>query len=85
MSFTIENEKQNRMPFLNLQIICEDETFTTSVYRKPAFSVVYTHLDSFLLFTYEFPTVYTLAYRCLRIRSSWTKLHSKLVCLKGIF
>ena len=85
MSFIIENEKQNRMSFLNLQIIREDKTFTTSAYRKPTFSGVYTHLDRFSPFTYEFPTVYTLAYRCLQIRSSWTKLHRKLVCLKGIF
>ena len=28
---------------------------------------------------------YTLAYRCLRICSSWTKLHNELVCLKEIF
>ena len=35
------------MSFLDVQIIREDETFTTSVYRKPAFRGVYTHFDSF--------------------------------------
>ena len=34
--------------------------------------------------TYKFDTVYTLAYRCLRICSSWTKLHTELVFLKQI-
>ena len=48
MSFTIENEKQNTMSFLDVQIICEDKTFTTSVYRKPTFSWVYTNFASFL-------------------------------------
>ena len=38
MSFTIENEKQNRMSFLDVQITHEDKTFTTSVYRKSIFS-----------------------------------------------
>ena len=85
MSFTIEREKQNRMSFLDIAIIREDKTFTTSVYRKPTFSGVYTHFDSFLPSTYKFGTVYTLAYRCLRICSSWTKLHNELVCLKEIF
>ena len=47
MSFTIEREKQNRMFFVDLAIIREDKTFTTSVYRKPIFSGVYTHFDSF--------------------------------------
>ena len=85
MSFTIESEKQNRMSFLNVQIIHEDKTFTTSTYSKPTFSAVYTHFDSFLSSTYKFGTVYTLAHRCLRICSSWTKIHNELVCLKKIF
>ena len=38
MSFTIENEKQDRMFFFDVQIICEDKTFTTSVYCKRTFS-----------------------------------------------
>ena len=33
----------------------------------------------------QFGTVYTLGYRCFRISSSWTKLHTGLVCLKQIF
>ena len=35
--FAIENGKQSRMPFFDIEIICEDKTFTTSVYRKPTF------------------------------------------------
>ena len=61
MSFTIESEKQNRISFLDVQISREDKTFTTSVYRKPTFSGVCTHSDSFLPSTYKFGTVYTLA------------------------
>ena len=84
MSFTIEREKQNRLTFLDIEIIREDITFTTSVYRKPTFSGVYTHFDSFLPSTCKFSTVYTLVYRCLRICFSWTKFHNELVCLKEI-
>ena len=47
MLFTIEREKQNRMSFLDIANIREDKTFTTSVYRKPTFSGVYTHLTVF--------------------------------------
>ena len=60
-------------------------TSGTSVYCKPTFSEVYTHFDSFLPSTYKFGNVYTLAYRCFRISSSWTKLQTELVCLKYIF
>ena len=70
MSITIENEKQNRLSFLDVQVIPEDKIFTNSVYRKPTFSGVYTHFDRFLPSTYKFGTVYTLTNRCLRICSS---------------
>ena len=46
---------------------------------------LYTHFDNFLPFPYKFGTVYTLAYKCLRICLSWTKLHNELVYLKEIF
>ena len=64
MFFTIEREKQNRMSFIDVQVIREDKTFTTSVYRKNTFIGVYTHFDSFLPSTYMFGTGYILAYRC---------------------
>ena len=44
MSFTVhrvnDGKKQNRMSFLDVQIIRENKTFTISVYRKPTFSGV---------------------------------------------
>ena len=48
ISFTIENEKDNRMSFLDVNVIREKDKFTNSVYRKPNFSVIYTHFDNFL-------------------------------------
>ena len=47
-SFTIENEKQNRMSILDVQIIHDDKTFASSVYRKPICTGVYAHFDSIL-------------------------------------
>ena len=52
---------------------------------KPTFSGVQTHFSTFLPSTYKFGTVYTLAYRFLRICSSWTKLHNELVFPKEMF
>ena len=59
--------------------------FISSIYHKPYFNGVYTHFDRFLSSTYKFGTVYTLAYRCFRICSSWTKLHTELVFLDEFF
>ena len=57
MSFTIENEKQNRMSFVDVQNVREDKTFTTSVYHEPTFSGASTHFGSFLPSTCKFGTV----------------------------
>ena len=46
------------MAFLDVLIIWEDKTVTTSVYCKPTFTGVYTHFDSFLPSTYKFGTAY---------------------------
>ena len=70
---------------LDIAIIVECKTFTPSVYDKPIFSGVYTHFYSFLPSTYKFGTVCTLAYRCLRICSSSTKLRNELLSLKTFF
>ena len=54
MSITIESEKQDRLSFLDVQVIPEDKIFTNSVYHKPTFSGVYTNFDRFLPSTYKF-------------------------------
>ena len=67
ISISVENENNNKMSFLDVQFIREDKTFTTSVYRQPTFSTVYTHFDSFLSsYSYKFATVDTLAHRCFK-------------------
>ena len=46
MSFTIETEYNNKMSFLDVNIISEEGKFTT-VSWKPTFSGAYTNFDSF--------------------------------------
>ena len=48
MLFTIENEKRNRMYFVDVQIIRDDKTFTTSINRKTTFIEVYKDFYSFV-------------------------------------
>ena len=67
------------------QVIREQGKFTTTVYRKPTFSGVYSNFESFLPSVYKFGMVYTLVYRCFRISSNWTQFHTELTFLKGIF
>ena len=52
--------------------------FTTSVYRRPTFSRIYIHFDSFLPYTYKIGMIHTLLYRCF-----WC--HLELVKLMDVF
>ena len=69
------------MPFLDVNIIRGKDKFTTSVYRKPTFSGIYTHFDSFLLSSNKIG----LLYRCFWICSDCTKFHLELVKLIDVF
>ena len=53
MSFTIEPELNNKISFLDVNFVLEQGKFITSFYRKPTFSCVFTHFDSFLPGTYK--------------------------------
>ena len=73
ISFAIENEKDNRMSFLDVNIICEKDKVITSVYCKPTFSGIYTHFDSLLPSSNKIGLFHTLLYRCFGICCDWTK------------
>ena len=75
ISFTIENEKDNSMSFLDVNIIREKDKFSPSFHRKPTFSGIYTHFDSFLPSSKKTDLLHTLSYRCFRICSDWNKFH----------
>ena len=73
------------MSFLDVEVSRDGNTFVTSVYRKPTFSGVYTHFDSFLPSTYKTGMNYTLVFRCFRNCSYWNKFHKEIIFLKDIF
>ena len=73
------------MSFLDLYIIREKDNFTTSVYRKPTFSGIYIHFDSFLPSSDKIGLLHSSLYRCFRIRSDWTKFPLELVKLIDVF
>ena len=85
LSFSLETEKENKLSFLDVEIICKQGKFTTTIYRKPTFSSVYSNFESFLPSVYKFGMVYTFFYRCFRICSNWTQFYTELIFLEGIF
>ena len=58
MSFSMETEKENKLSFLDVEVIHEQGKFTTTVYRKPTFSGVYRNFESFLPSVYKFVYIF---------------------------
>ena len=85
MSFSMEAEKDNKLSFLDVEVIREQGKFTKTIHRKPTFGGVYSNFESFLSSVYKFGMVYTLVYRCFHICSNWRQFRTELIFLKGIF
>ena len=85
MNFLFGQQKNGKLSFLDVEVSRDGNTFVTSVYRKPTFSGVYKHFDSFLPSTYKIGMIYTLVFRCFRICSYWNKFHKEIIFLKDIF
>ena len=45
----METEKENKLSFLDVEVILEKGKFTTTIYQKPTFSGVYSNFESFYL------------------------------------
>ena len=78
----METEQNNKISFLDINVIREQGKFVTSVNRKSIFSSVYTHFYSFLSDTYKIAIIYTLINRWFWICSSWSTVDQQLILLK---
>ena len=78
MHFTSEIENDNSIPFLDIFVSRNPTSFVTSVYRKPTFSGVYTHYESFLPSIYKTNLISTLLFRCYTICSSWSLIDAEV-------
>ena len=62
MSFSMESKKENKLSFLDIEVIREQGKFITTIYRKPFFGGVYSNFESVLPSVYKFDMVYTLVF-----------------------
>ena len=82
IKFSFETGKDNSFPFLGVKIGREKDKFTTSVFRKGAFSGVYTNLSSFVALKHKFGLVYTLLHRSFTIVFDFSKFYFQVETLK---
>ena len=54
MSFSMKTKRQIKFSFPVIEDIREQGKFSTTIYRKPTFSGVYSNIESFLPSVYKF-------------------------------
>ena len=86
IKFTFELEQNDTFSFLDIKISRDQSnSFSTSVFRKPTFSGVFTNFSSYMPKTYKLGLVYTLIFRCFNLCSSYENFHKEISELKEIF
>ena len=61
-TFTYENEKDKCLPFLDVNILFSNGKYSTTVYRKPTFTGLFTNFESFIPITYKRGLINTLLF-----------------------
>ena len=69
LSFTMEAEENGKLPFLDALVMRDVDKFSTTIYRKPTATGLYTRWDSYSDTSKKFALIRTLALRAKRICS----------------
>ena len=83
LKFTFEKEKNNCLPFLDVNVERTATGFETSVYRKPTFTGQYLRWESFSPNKQKTNLISTLVHRALMICTK-SKLNQKIKHIKNI-
>ena len=73
--FTSEIENENSISFLDIKISRDNNKLTTSVYRKPTFSGVFTNFGSFIPKSYKYNLLFTLLHKAFKLCSNFEHFH----------
>ena len=84
IKFTIEKEKNNQLPFLDILNDSSSNKLVTSVYRKPTYTGLLTNYNSFTSPNYKKGLIKTLIDRTFCINSTWSGFHYDILNLKSV-
>ena len=84
INFTVEEEENNSLSFLDIKITRDDGKLCTSIHRKKTFSGVYANYNSHLPRDYKRGLISTLLHRAYTLCSDYGKLHEEINKLKMI-
>ena len=85
LKFTFDFEQNNSFSFLDVKITGGSNRFSTSIFRKAAFSGVFTNFDSFILESYKTGLIFTLLFRCFTFCLDMQSIHLEVKQLRQIF
>ena len=85
IKFTVENETEGKLPFLDILLTRGETGISTSMYRKPTYSGLGINYLSFVPEQFKLNAIKTLLYRCYNICSDWHSIHLELDFLTTFF
>ena len=77
-------KKDRCFSFRDVNIMFSDGILSTSVYRKPTFTGMFTNFDSFTPISYKKGLISTLLFRYFNISSSYAIFHAEVEKFKKI-
>ena len=84
LKFTYEEEKHNRLAFLDVLVNRQENKFSTSVYIKPTHSNDCLNYNGVCPDRYKISTINTLINRAYRVCSDWHTFHSEIERIKQL-
>ena len=84
LTFTMDEEKDNKLPFLDVLVEHCLFAFVSSIYRKPAFTGLYLSWDAFGPKSRKVNFIKCLTFRALKICSD-NKIKSEFEQIKNLF
>ena len=85
IKFTVEHETKGKIPFLDVMLTRQDNTISTSIYRKPTFTGLGMSYLSFIPIQFKINAIKTLLYRCYHLCSDWYSIHTEIDFLTKYF
>ena len=85
ISFTVEHELNQQLPFLDILITREEGHLVTDVYRKKTYTGLGLNFHSFVPSLFKINSIKTLLHRAYNICSTWHNFHEEVERLRHYF
>ena len=85
IKFTIEYESENKLPFLDILVFRDNDTFNTTVFRKKTFTGLGSNFYSHCFLNFKLNSLSTLIHRAFTLTSNWHSFHQEITFLHDYF